>query len=273
MAKTAKERIDKLLVEKGLVADIAEAQKFLLAGLVVVDDHRVDKAGTLVKKESAVRIKNHIPYVSRGGLKLQKAVSAFFMDFSGKVVIDIGASTGGFTDVALINGAAKVFSVDIGKGQLDPKLARDERVKVLDGVNFRSITFDVIGAKADIIIGDVSFISLSKILPACVQFSESTDCVFLIKPQFEAVPGEVEKGGIVNDKTVHERVIIETAACAAENGYTLHGLTKSPIKGAKGNIEYLACFVYNAHSEVPDIKQTVYRVVHEEYCYYRQASR
>jgi len=273
MAKVRKERIDKLLVERDLVVDTNEAAKFLMAGLVVVDDHRVDKPGTIVKETSDIRLKHHIPFVSRGGLKLERAAAAFHMDFKDKVVIDIGASTGGFSDVALQNGAAEIYAIDTGKGQLDPKVSNDNRVTVLDSTNFRNIQFEAIGKKTDIFVADVSFISLSMIIPSCVQFAEESVCAFLIKPQFEAKPGEVDKGGIVNDKSVHERVIMEIAACGAENNFYIHGLCNSPVKGAKGNVEYLAYFVYNAHADMTGLKDTVRQVVYEEYCYYSQASR
>ena len=273
MAKVRKERIDKLLVELGLATDVAEAARFLMAGLVVVNDHRVDKAGTKVSAESDIRLKTHIPYVSRGGLKLEKAISAFDITFQDKTVVDIGASTGGFSDVALQNGAAKVFSIDIGRGQLDPKVYNNPKVTVLDETNFTKIDFDVIGVKADLFVADVSFISLEKIISACVQFAEKSECVFLIKPQFEAGHGEVEKGGIVHDRSVHERVIMEVVNYGEENGFSLHGLCASPIKGAKGNVEYLAYFVYNAHSEGIEIKNTINKVVYEEYCYYSQTTR
>lgn len=272
MAKIRKERIDRLLVEKGLVEDTEEAAKFLMAGLVVADDHRVDKPGDMVSAEAVVRLKQHIPYVSRGGLKLEKAVREFHLSFKDKTVIDIGASTGGFTDVAIQNGAKMVYAVDTGRGQLDPKLSRDERVKVLDNTNFRNIPYETIGEKADIFVADVSFISLKMIFPACVQFAGDSVCAFLIKPQFEAARGEVDKGGIVTDRSVHERVIMEVIRCGAENGFSLHGLCTSPVKGAKGNIEYLACFVYNAPVQA-DLQAVISRVVYEEYSYYSQTPR
>lgn len=275
MAKVRKERIDQLLVERGLAEDTKEAAKFLMAGLVVVDDHRVDKAGTTFPETAIVRLKSyHIPYVSRGGLKLEKAQKVFNINFRDKVVIDIGASTGGFSDVSLQNGAGEVYAIDTGKGQLDPKVSNDDRVTVLDATNFRNIEFETIGKKADIFVADVSFISLSMIIPSCVQFAkEGSICAFLIKPQFEAKPGEVDKGGIVNNKSVHERVIIEVANCAAEHGFSIKGLSASPIKGAKGNVEYLAHFVYNAHEEQTELKAIVRQVVYEEYCYSSETSR
>lgn len=268
MAKVRKERIDKLLVERDLAEDVKEAQKFLMAGLVVVDDHRVDKAGTIVRDTSEIRLKSsHIPYVSRGGLKLEKALKVFPISFNGKTVIDIGASTGGFSDVVLQNGASKVYSIDIGKGQLDPKVYNDERVTVLDSTNFRNIEFETIGEKADMFVADVSFISLSMIFPSCTQFAEKSECVFLIKPQFESKPGEVEKGGIVHDRSIHERVIMEVVHYGREAGFGLSGLCTSPIKGAKGNVEYLGYFVYNALADIAGLEEIIRQVVYEEYCY------
>jgi 23S rRNA (cytidine1920-2'-O)/16S rRNA (cytidine1409-2'-O)-methyltransferase len=271
--KVKKERIDKLLIDLGLAADKSEALRFLMAGLVVVDDHRVDKPGDLVKPDSDIRLKDRVPYVSRGGLKLEKAVKVFNLDFNDKVVIDIGASTGGFTDVALRNGAARVYAVDTGRGQLDPKLVRDSRVTVLDETNFRTVEYDVIGEKADIFVCDVSFISLKMIISSCVQFSQSSRAVFLIKPQFEAKRDEVGKGGIVRDKTVHERVIKEVIDCAEENSFSLMGLCVSPVKGAKGNIEYLVYFLYNDSAESAYDKDIIRQVVYEEYSYNRETTR
>ena len=268
-----KQRIDALLVDMELAESIDEARRLIMAGLVVADDHRVDKAGDLVAPEAVVRLKSHNKYASRGGLKLEKAVTVFGVNITDKTVIDIGASTGGFTDVALSNGAKSVYAVDTGRGQLDPRLARDERVTVLDDTNFRNIPFETIGEKADLFVCDVSFISLQKIIPACVQFAGRSEAVFLIKPQFEALRHEVGKGGIVTDKSVHGRVIKEVIDCGRNNGFSLYGLCVSPIKGAKGNIEYLVYFVYNAPESGDNIDNIIEKVVHEEYSYCRQASR
>lgn len=267
MAK--KERIDSILVSLELAQDIDEARRFVMAGLVVADDHRVDKAGDMVAADAVVRLKHHNKYASRGGLKLERAVEAFMLDFKDKTVIDIGASTGGFTDVSLVNGAARVFAVDTGRGQLDPRLSRDERVRVLDNTNFRTLDFETIGTHTDFFVCDVSFISLKLIIPSCVKFCKDTKAVFLIKPQFEAMRREVDKGGIVNDKSVHERVIREVVGSAAESGFSLFGLCASPIKGAKGNIEYLSYFVYNADMLDINIDSIIGRVVNEDYCYSR----
>lgn len=272
MAK--KTRIDERLIALDLAEDKDEAARLLMAGLVVADDHRVDKPGEMVANEAVIRLKHHNKFASRGGLKLEKAVNEFNIDLSGKVVIDIGASTGGFTDVALTNDAAKVFAVDTGRGQLDPRLARDQRVTVLDDTNFRTIDFETIGVKADIFVCDVSFISLKKIIPACVQFcGDRTEAVFLIKPQFEALRHEVDKGGIVRDVSVRKRVIKEIIDSAAESGFYVSGLCVSPIKGAKGNVEYLVYFVYNVKDRKSVTEDIINRVVDEEYSYNCQTAR
>ncbi|MGE4319096.1 MAG: TlyA family RNA methyltransferase [Deferribacterales bacterium] len=274
MASPKKERIDSLLVSLELVGDIDEARRFIMAGLVVADDHRVDKAGDMVSSDAVIRLKSHNKYASRGGLKLEKAVSEFHINFQNKTVIDIGASTGGFTDVALTNGASRVFAVDTGRGQLDPRLSRDERVTVLDNTNFRTVDFSVIGSHSDIFVCDVSFISLKMIIPACRQFArDGSEAVFLIKPQFEAMKQEVGRGGIVTDRSVHERVIREVIGYGGESGFSLRGLCMSPIKGAKGNIEYLVYFVYNDVVFDDKIENIISRVVNEEYSYSCQAPR
>lgn len=257
-----KERIDVLLVEKGLAATIDEARRLVMAGLAVADDKRIDKAGDKVPCTANIRLKERLAYVSRGGLKLQKAIEAFNLNMDGSVVIDIGASTGGFTDVALKNGASKVFAVDSGTAQLHESLRRNDSVITLENTNFRRISYDVIGTKADFIVADVSFISLSMIIPSAVQFcTDGTVFVPLIKPQFEAQRHEVGKGGIVTDKEVHRQVCLKIAICAAENGFGFKGLTVSPITGAKGNVEYLAYFVYNKSSDIDFINKTIKCVI------------
>jgi 23S rRNA (cytidine1920-2'-O)/16S rRNA (cytidine1409-2'-O)-methyltransferase len=274
MQKPKKDRIDNLLVHLDLAENTDEAARFIMAGLVVVDDHRADKPGQMFPTDSVVRLKAHNKFASRGGLKLEKAAEEFQINFDGKTVIDIGASTGGFTDVALKAGAAKVFAVDTGKGQLDPRLTRDERVTVLDATNFRTIPYETINAKADIFVCDVSFISLSMIIPSCVQFcAENAEAAFLIKPQFEAEKIEVGRGGIVFDRSVHERVIKQVIAWGAESGFGFFGLCTSPIRGAKGNIEYLVHFRYNIQSAETDIDSIVNRVVYENHSYSRQTAR
>ncbi|MGE4498496.1 MAG: TlyA family RNA methyltransferase, partial [Deferribacterales bacterium] len=165
-----KERLDLLLVEYGLAESQEHAKRLIMAGLAVADDHRIDKPGQLISRDAVLRLKETLPYVSRGGLKLEKAVNVFGLDFKNKTVLDIGSSTGGFTDLALQKGAKKVFAVDVGTNQLDEKLRKDSRVISLEQTNFRTIPFETIGEKADIIVSDVSFISLSMIIPSCVQF-------------------------------------------------------------------------------------------------------
>jgi 23S rRNA (cytidine1920-2'-O)/16S rRNA (cytidine1409-2'-O)-methyltransferase len=269
-----KERLDLLLVEYGLAESQEHAKRLIMAGLAVADDHRVDKPGQLISREAVLRLKETLPYVSRGGLKLEKAVSAFCLDFTDKTVLDIGSSTGGFTDLALQKGALKVFAVDVGTNQLHEKLKKDSRVISLEQTNFRTIPFETIGEKIDIIVSDVSFISLSMIIPSCVQFcKDGTEAVFLIKPQFEAERGEIGKNGIVTDTSVHERVIQYIAGCAGESSFFFHGLTQSPIRGAKGNLEYPAYFVYNQPSDSGDSAEIIRRVVNENYIYSSKTSR
>jgi 23S rRNA (cytidine1920-2'-O)/16S rRNA (cytidine1409-2'-O)-methyltransferase len=264
-----KERIDLLLAESQ-----EHAARLVMAGLAVADDHRIDKPGQLVDRGASIRLKEHLPFVSRGGLKLRKALEVFELDFSNKSVIDVGSSTGGFTDVALQNGAAMVFAIDSGTNQIHEKLKNDPRVVSLEQTNFRTIPFETVGVKADIIVSDVSFISLRMIIPSCVQFCrEGTQAVLLIKPQFEAARHEVGKGGIVADVSVHKRVIAEVIASAQENGFSFFGLTASPVKGAKGNVEYLAYFVYNLPSAETDISEVIRKVADENGSYSRKTSR
>ena len=183
MKKEPKERIDLLMVEFGLAESQEHAKKLIMAGLSVADDHRIDKPGQLVRRSAVLRLKETLPYVGRGGLKLEKGADDFFVDFSGKTVLDVGASTGGFTDFALTRGAEKVYAVDVGTNQLHEKLKRNIKVINLEQTNFRNINYDKIGEKVDIIVSDVSFISLSMIIPSCEQFAKNeTDMILLIKP-------------------------------------------------------------------------------------------
>jgi 23S rRNA (cytidine1920-2'-O)/16S rRNA (cytidine1409-2'-O)-methyltransferase len=267
----SKKRLDELVYLKGLSESITESQKLIMAGLVVVDNHRVDKSGTMVDENSEIRLKNKIPYVSRGGLKLEKAVKSFHIDFENKILIDIGASTGGFTDVALKFGAKKVYAIDVGKGLLHNNLVRNDRVISIEKTNFREIEYDKIGEKADIIVSDVSFISLKLIIPSCLKFcKKNTKLFLLIKPQFEAEKNQVEKGGIVRNLKIHEEVIFQIIEFSHKYNLKLSGIIQSPIKGAKGNIEYL---VYLSYSEEldnfnKDIKKIIHKVVYENYCYH-----
>ena len=239
--KIKKERLDVLLVEKNLVQSRARAKTTIMAGLVLVDGNRIDKAGTMVKVNANIRILgNDIPYVSRGGLKLEKAIKEFGVVLTGKVTADIGASTGGFTDCMLQNGAVRIFAIDVGYGQLDWSLRTDERVINMERTNIRNVTPTDIGELIDLASIDVAFISLEKVLPAVkAMLKADGEVVALIKPQFEAGREKVGKKGVVRDARVHLEVIHRVVNIAREMGFITRGLTFSPVKGPEGNIEYL----------------------------------
>ncbi|NVN98697.1 MAG: TlyA family RNA methyltransferase [Geobacteraceae bacterium] len=235
-----KVRADKLLVESGLVPSRERARSLIMAGQVVIGDHKVDKAGQLVDDSLEVRIKGDIPYVSRGGLKLEKALEEFNIDVSGLVVMDVGASTGGFTDCLLQKGAAKVFAVDVGYGQLAWKLQQDERVLSLEKTNIRYLEPALLPAIPDMAVIDASFISLDKVLPNTLNLIKCGGTVVaLIKPQFEVGRGEVGKGGVVRDPEKHEAVILSVCEMAKSMDLEVAGVTESPITGPKGNREFL----------------------------------
>ncbi|MEG6615911.1 TlyA family RNA methyltransferase [Peptococcaceae bacterium 1198_IL3148] len=240
----AKERLDKVLVSRGDFASREKARSAVMAGLVFVNDQRVDKPGYQVNADVKIEIKGKVlPYVSRGGLKLEKAITAFNIDLKGKVVMDIGASTGGFTDCALQNGAVKVYSVDVGYGQLAWSLRQDPRVVVMERTNIRHLTSDKLKELPNFFSIDVSFISLAKVLPKLEELTDpEASGVALIKPQFEAGPEKVGKKGVVRDANVHKEVIGNVIAVGKELGYSVLGLDYSPIKGPEGNIEYLLYF-------------------------------
>ena len=236
-----KDRIDKILVARGLVESRTRAQALILAGQVLVREQRVDKPGQLIDTSAEIRIKaQELRYASRGGLKLEAALREFNIDPTGKTVIDIGASTGGFTDCLLQRGAAQVWAVDVGHNQLAWRLRQDPRVVILEGVNARNLdpgSFPVLFELATI---DVSFISLSKIFPAlrpCL--SDSADCIALVKPQFEVGKGEVGRGGIVTDPAKYRRVLREIKDSALLAGLYPVAVIESPILGAEGNREFL----------------------------------
>jgi 23S rRNA (cytidine1920-2'-O)/16S rRNA (cytidine1409-2'-O)-methyltransferase len=238
---TKKERLDKLLHERGLTESREQAKRLILAGLVLVKEQKIDKAGTPVPIDAEIRLlgQEH-PYVGRGGLKLEKALSEFDIDPTGKVAIDIGASTGGFTDCLLQHGAARVYAVDVGYGQLAWKLVTDPRVVNRERTNIRHATPDDFPEKMDIAIMDLSFISLTKILePVIPLLKPGADIVALIKPQFEVGKGDVGKGGIVKSPEKHQEVIAQVREHAAQLGLSVQGVIESPIKGAKGNVEFL----------------------------------
>ena len=257
-----KERLDTLLVEKGFFETRSRAQAAIMAGQVLVNEQKIDKTGTQVAPDAAIRILgSDLKYVSRGGLKLEKAVACFDLDLTGKVVSDIGASTGGFTDCALQNGAARVYAIDVGYGQLAWKLRSDERVVNMERTNVRYLEADSLPEKVDVATIDVAFISLDKVLPAVKKILADDGIVIaLIKPQFEAgkenvgkkgvvrdpavhlnVMGKenVGKKGVVRDPAVHLNVINNVIAVAKELDFKISGLDYSPVKGPEGNIEYL----------------------------------
>lgn len=236
-----KERLDVLLVERGIIASRERAKTNIMAGKVFVDGQRVDKAGAKVSVTSDIEFKGDtIPYVSRGGLKLEKALKEFPLTLQGKVCMDIGASTGGFTDCMLQNGAVKVFSIDVGYGQLAWKLRQDERVVCMERTNIRHVTIEDTKEFADFASIDVSFISLKLVLPKAKELlNKDGEIVALIKPQFEAGREKVGKKGVVRDKKVHIEVIEMISNFAVENEFAILNLDYSPIKGPEGNIEYL----------------------------------
>lgn len=237
-----KERLDVILVRQGYAPSREKAKALLMAGSVFVDNQREDKAGAQFD-ESKIKIEvkgKPIPYVSRGGLKLERALREFPITLTGSVCMDIGASTGGFTDCMLQNGAEKVYAIDVGHGQLDWKLRCDERVVCMEKTNFRYVTNEQIKEPIDFASVDVSFISLTKILPpARALLREKGEMICLIKPQFEAGREKVGKKGVVRDRKVHVEVVWAVTGFAGENGFWVKGLTYSPIKGPEGNIEYL----------------------------------
>lgn len=263
----AKSRIDQLLVENGFFSSRQRAKAEIMAGNVLVNDQVVDKAGTMVVVDSQIRISgNSVPFVSRGGLKLDKARTIFNLNFQGKVVSDLGASTGGFTDVALINGASKVYAVDVGYGQLAWSLRQDERVIVMERTNARYLEQKDFSDSVDMVVTDVSFISLTKIFPAVVRIlGENGEMVALIKPQFEAGKDNVGKRGVVSDFKVHRQVIERVVQSAEEQGLCFKDLSFSPVTGPKGNIEYLLYLVKNhdEHVEQQELSQKIDRVIDE----------
>lgn len=268
MEKIKKERLDVLLVEQGFFESRENAKRHIMSGVILVNDFPMDKAGTKVPRDAKIRIKGHImPYVGRGGYKLEKALQVFSIDVTHKIVADIGASTGGFTDCALQNGADKVYAIDVGYNQLDWKLRQDPRVINLEKTNIKDVTVASLGEQVDLIVTDISFISVLKIMPAARSILKKDGAmVILIKPQFEAGREKVGKGGIIRDPKIHEEVIETVIQHALEEGFATAGLTYSPIKGGSGNIEFLAYLRWKtetlADMKIPD---TVYirRIVEE----------
>ncbi len=239
--KTPKQRLDLLLVERKFFDSRSSAQREILAGNVLVNGQLADKPGTQFSMYAQIEIKAKNPYVSQGGLKLEKALKEFSIDVADKSCLDVGASTGGFTDCLLQHGAKKVFSVDVGKGQLDWKLRNDPRVIVLEEINARYLQPEQIGERVDLATVDVSFISLKLVLPAIQPIVKSNgECVLLVKPQFEAGREQVGRGGVVKDSLVHHRVLTEVVSMLEKaQKLSLFNATFSPFKGPAGNIEFL----------------------------------
>lgn len=246
-----KERLDRLLVERGFFTSREQAKRVIMAGLVYINQEKIDKVGTRIPVEAEIEVrgKEH-PYVSRGGLKLEKAIAAFSLTLDQRIMLDIGASTGGFTDCALQHGAACVYAVDVGYGQLAWKLRQDPRVVVIERTNFRYFESQLLDrGQPDLATIDVSFISLAHIFPKLSEVLPSEgEVVALVKPQFEAGREQVGKKGIVRDPDVHKQVLWNTLQMAEQWGFSVRGIAVSPIRGGKGNIEFLA---YLRHQSVP----------------------
>lgn len=236
-----KERLDVLLVKKGLAESREKAKAIIMSGIVYVGNNKEDKAGQTFNEDALIEVRgNTLRYVSRGGLKLEKAMNCFGVTLEGKIAMDVGASTGGFTDCMLQNGAVKVYSVDVGHGQLAWKLRNDERVVCMEKTNIRYVTPDDVADKIDFASIDVSFISLKKVLPAVYDLlTDVGEVVCLIKPQFEAGREKVGKKGVVREQSVHVEVVDMIVSFAREMGFVTLDLSYSPIKGPEGNIEYL----------------------------------
>lgn len=255
-----RERIDKLLVERGLAETRTKAQALVMAGTVLVNEQRVSKSSELVLPDAQIRVKGAddlaTRYVGRGGIKLETALREFKVDPSGLRCLDVGASTGGFTDCLLQHGAHRVLAVDVGHNQIDWRLRTDSRVEVREGVNARHLEIEDFDARFDLAVMDVSFISATKILPAVAPLlTDSGRLIVLIKPQFEVGRGEVGKGGIVRDPQKHARVIAEVNQAAIELGFRVTKVIESPIRGAEGNVEFLA--FYEKQLQIERGKHTV----------------
>lgn len=265
---STKERLDVLLVNRGLFESREKAKTAIMAGQIFMGTVCVHKAGTKVPIDADLSVKgNTLPYVSRGGLKLEKALQLYPIDLTDAVMVDIGASTGGFTDCALQNGAAKVFAIDVGYNQLAWSLRQDKRVINMEKQNIRTVTAEQLGELVDFISIDVAFISLDKVLPVAVTLLKDTgSLVSLIKPQFEAGREKVGKGGIVRDPATHAEVLTRILHVAEDVGLHLHGVTYSPIKGTEGNIEFLGYFkktTDGALAITPGLVESVVAAAHE----------
>ncbi len=258
-----KVRIDTLLVERNYFDTREKAKKALMCGIVYVNNQLVDKAGMKVLADGDIEIRGKtLPYVSRGGLKLEKAIDRYNIDLKDKICMDIGASTGGFTDCMLQNGARKVYSIDVGYGQLDWKLRQDDRVVSMERTNIRYVKPEDIHDEIDFASIDVSFISLKLVLPVAKELvKKNGEIIFLIKPQFEAGKEKVGKKGVIRDKNVHREVINDILKFSNELGLTIKGLTYSPIKGPAGNIEFLAYTINEKSKLTIDIDEFALEIV------------
>lgn len=255
-------RLDQYLCQNGLAQSRERAKALIMSGIVFVNEQKSDKAGEMISSDAKVEVRGHdIGYVSRGGLKLEKAMKAFPLSPNGKVCMDIGASTGGFTDCMLQNGAVKVYAVDVGYGQLAWKLRTDNRVVNMERTNIRHVTPDMLEEPVEFFSVDVSFISLKHIFPVAQRVSKPGAMgVCLVKPQFEAGKEKVGKKGVVREASTHREVILQAAAYAVEQGFSVKGLDYSPIKGPEGNIEFLM-FVQKEENPQPIQQEWVQQVV------------
>ncbi len=255
--KKERDRLDLILVEKSLFPSREKARTSIMQGEVFVDNKKVDKPGTKVALGASIEVKSKkIPYVSRGGYKLEKALVDFNISLEGKIVMDIGASTGGFTDCMLQKGAKKIYAIDVGYGQLAWSLRQDPRVVNMERTNIRYLDKESISEGIYLATVDVSFISLKHVIPVLSRLSTEKN-VLLIKPQFEVGKGQVGKGGVVRDPNLHEKVIKEVCFFAEEQGYFLQNLSYSPITGPKGNIEFIAYFSKESNKEKIEICEIV----------------
>lgn len=261
-SKVGRQRLDVLLVDLGLAETREKARALIMAGAVLVGDEPATKPGKEVPADSVVRLRSELPYVSRGGLKLEAALDAFAIHTDGVRAVDVGASTGGFTDCLLQRGAAQVVAIDVGYGQFAWKLRQDPRVTVLERTNVRYLTELPDGRLADLAVVDVSFIGLELVLPPVASFLvEGGSALVLIKPQFEAGRGQVGKGGVVRDPAVHAAVLKRVLSWAEDHGWQVRGLIVSPVTGPKGNVEFLAWLVAAASVQPADLDALIAAVL------------
>ena len=257
-----KKRIDILLTERNFFESRAKSQAMIMSGKILVNGQKIDKSGTLIDENAKIEILSEIPFVSRGGLKLQKALEVFKIDLSGKICVDIGASTGGFTDCMLKNGAAKIYAIDVGYGQLAWKLRNNERVINMERTNIRNVSSENFDDFLDFASIDVAFISLEKVLPVAKEILKNDgEIIALIKPQFEAGRDKVGKKGVVRDKKVHEEVLQKILNFGQEIDLKICGLDFSPIKGPEGNIEYLTFLRKNFEVEEINLEEKINAVI------------